>query len=143
MLQQAWAVNKVAAVNGTRLPGHRGWPWAESGVIVTHHLVAQEVYDVGVAIGSSQVQRSTLVVVTGVGGHAIVDEQLHVGCVTIHTRLEEGPCSIHHAGSNLKSICWVTHCNGHCAATPDKTAAQVDVCSFVCVLTCSFTHPCN
>ena len=57
--------------------------------VVTHHLVAQEVYNVGVAIGSSQVKRSALVVVTGVWGHAIIDEQLHIGCITIYTGLEE------------------------------------------------------
>ena len=89
------AVNNVAAVNGTSLPGHCEWPWVGSGVVVTHRLVAQEVYNVGMAIGSSQVQRGALVVVTGVWGHAIVDEQLHVGCITIHTRLEKRSCSIH------------------------------------------------
>ena len=63
-------------------------------LVVTHRLVAQEVYNVSVAIGSCQVERSSLVVVTGVWGHAIVDEQLHVGCVPIHTGFEEGPCRI-------------------------------------------------
>lgn len=61
--------------------------------VVTHSLVAQEVHNVGVTIGGRQMKRGALVVVTGVGRHAIVDEQLYIGCITIHTGLEEGPCT--------------------------------------------------
>lgn len=44
----------------------------------------------GVAIGCRQMQRRALIVVTCVGAHAIVDQQLRVSKVAIHTRLEQG-----------------------------------------------------
>ena len=38
-------------------------------------------------------ERGALVVVACVGRHAVVDEQLHIGCIAIHTGLEEGACN--------------------------------------------------
>lgn len=55
-----------------------------------YRLVAEEVHNVGVAIGCRQMERRALIVVTRVGGHAIVDQQLCVSKVAIHTRLEQG-----------------------------------------------------
>ena len=47
-------------------------------------------HNVGVAIGCCQMERRALIVVTCVGGHAIVDQQLRVSKVAIHTRFEQG-----------------------------------------------------
>lgn len=44
----------------------------------------------GVAIGCRQMERRALIVVTRVGGHAIVDQQLRISKVAIHTCLEQG-----------------------------------------------------
>lgn len=134
-------------MNGTGLPWRSEWPWVGSSFVPTYRLVAQEVNDVGVAVGSSQVKRSALVVVAGVWGHAIVDEQLHVGCITIHTRLEEGPCSIHHAQSHFfrcgfemgfesALVYWNTSLamrwNGHCAGNTCHDCGR-RCCLFICL----------
>lgn len=60
-----------------------------SSECAAHRLVTQEVNYMGVSVGGCQVERCALVVVASVWRHSIVDKQLCISKVTIHTCFEQ------------------------------------------------------